>query len=138
VLTVLPLKVRPVAKFVKELNMALPLGFPALAAGMTGSALYGIKRVAEADEKKKNADKDKREAAAEIKRESRGVEKPANFDAMQESIQEAKDAKDRKKISDMGYARGGKVSSASSRADGCATKGKTKGTIVKMNYGGKC
>ena len=118
--------------------MALPLGFPALAAGMTGSALYGIKRVAEADEKKKNADKDKREAAAEIKRESRGVEKPANFDAMQESIPEAKDAKDRKKISDMGYARGGKVSSASSRADGCATKGKTKGTIVKMNYGGKC
>ena len=36
------------------------------------------------------------------------------------------------------YAKGGKVSSASSRADGCATKGKTKGTMVKMNYGGKC
>ena len=33
---------------------------------------------------------------------------------------------------------GGSVSSASSRADGCATKGKTKGTMVKMNYGGKC
>ena len=28
--------------------------------------------------------------------------------------------------------------SASSRADGCATKGKTKGTIIKMNYGGAC
>jgi hypothetical protein len=27
---------------------------------------------------------------------------------------------------------------ASKRADGCATKGKTKGTMVKMNYGGKC
>jgi hypothetical protein len=27
--------------------------------------------------------------------------------------------------------------SASSRADGCATKGKTKGTMVKMNMGGK-
>ena len=118
--------------------MALPLGFPALAAGMTGSALYGIKRVAEAEEKKKNADKDKREADAEMKRESRGIEKPANFDAMQESIQEAKDSRDRKKISDMGYAGGGKVSSASSRADGCATKGKTKGTMIKMNYGGKC
>jgi hypothetical protein len=26
--------------------------------------------------------------------------------------------------------------SASSRADGCATKGKTKGTMVKMNMGG--
>lgn len=31
-----------------------------------------------------------------------------------------------------------KGGSASSRADGCATKGKTKGTMVKMNYGGKC
>ena len=80
----------------------------------------------------------KREADAEMKRESRGVQKPANFDAMQESIQDAKDAKDRKKISDMGYASGGKVSSASRRADGCATKGKTKGTMIKMNYGGKC
>ena len=118
--------------------MALPLGFPALAAGMMGSGLYGIKRVAEIEEKKKNADKDKREAEAEMKRESRGIEKPANFDAMQESIQEAKDAKDRKKIGDMGYAGGGKVSSASSRADGCATKGKTKGTMIKMNHGGKC
>jgi hypothetical protein len=81
---------------------------------------------------------DKREADAEMQRETRGVKKPANFDAMQESIQDAKDAKDRKKISDMGYAKGGKVGSASSRADGCATKGKTKGTMVKMNYGGKC
>jgi hypothetical protein len=37
-----------------------------------------------------------------------------------------------------GYASGGKVASASKRADGIATKGKTKGTMVKMNYGGKC
>ena len=37
-----------------------------------------------------------------------------------------------------GMKSGGSVSSASNRADGCATKGKTKGTIVKMNYGGKC
>jgi hypothetical protein len=28
------------------------------------------------------------------------------------------------------YKKGGKVSSASSRADGCATKGKTKGRMV--------
>ena len=28
--------------------------------------------------------------------------------------------------------------SASKRADGIATKGKTRGTMVKMNYGGKC
>jgi hypothetical protein len=37
-----------------------------------------------------------------------------------------------------GYAGGGSISSASKRADGCATKGKTKGTMIKMNYGGKC
>jgi len=37
-----------------------------------------------------------------------------------------------------GYAGGGKVSSASSRADGCATKGKTKGTMIKMKSGGMC
>jgi hypothetical protein len=40
--------------------------------------------------------------------------------------------------SDMTFKRGGKVGSASKRGDGIATKGKTKGTMVKMNYGGKC
>ena len=35
-------------------------------------------------------------------------------------------------------ASGGKVSSASKRADGCATKGKTKGTMIAMRNGGKC
>ena len=29
-------------------------------------------------------------------------------------------------------AKGGSVSSASKRADGCATKGKTKGTMIRM------
>jgi len=81
-------------------------------------------------------DAKKRESDSEMKRESRGVQKPANFDAKQESIQDAKDAKDRKKISDMGYASGGKVSSASRRADGCITKGKTKGTMITMKGGG--
>ena len=32
--------------------------------------------------------------------------------------------------------KGGKVSSASSRADGCATKGKTRGTMITMKGGG--
>jgi hypothetical protein len=31
-----------------------------------------------------------------------------------------------------------KGGTASARADGCATKGKTKGTMIKMNMGGKC
>ena len=52
-----------------------------------------------------------------------------------------------KETSDMTYRHGGKVkkmasggsvSSASSRADGCATKGKTKGTMIAMKSGGKC
>jgi hypothetical protein len=37
-----------------------------------------------------------------------------------------------------GMKSGGSVSSASSRADGCATKGKTKGTMITMKNGGKC
>jgi hypothetical protein len=46
-----------------------------------------------------------------------------------EAIQEAKDAADRKKIKDMGYKKGGSVSSASARADGIAMRGKTRGKI---------
>jgi len=53
-----------------------------------------------------------------------------------EAIQEMKDAQARAKIKAMGYAKGGKVSSASKRADGCATKGKTKGTMIEMCGGG--
>ena len=81
----------------------------------------------------RKADKDaqaKREDDAEMKRESRGVKKPANFDAIEEAKQEVKDAADRKKISDMGHKKGGVISSASSRADGIATKGKTRGRFI--------
>jgi hypothetical protein len=44
----------------------------------------------------------------------------------------------RKGLKDEGYKKGGKVSSASSRGDGCAVKGKTKGTMITMKNGGKC
>ena len=50
-------------------------------------------------------------------------------EAVREAIQEAKDAADRKKIKDMGYKKGGSVSSASKRADGIAQRGHTKGKI---------
>jgi len=43
-------------------------------------------------------------------------------------IGHAKDAAARKKISDMGYAKGGMT--ASKRADGCCIKGKTRGKMV--------
>jgi hypothetical protein len=47
-----------------------------------------------------------------------------------EAIQDAQDAKDRAKIKSMGYKKGGSVSSASARADGCCIKGKTRGKMV--------
>ena len=75
----------------------------------------------------KAADAKKREADAEMKRETRGVEKPANFDAIEEAKQDAKDAAARKKISDMGYAKGGMT--ASKRGDGIAQRGKTRGKM---------
>jgi hypothetical protein len=101
---------------------------PAVVAMKTGVIGGGIGAAHLINKKEERDAQDKREADAEMKRESRGVQKPANFDAMQESIQDAKDAKDRKKISDMGYNKGGMT--ASSRADGCCTKGKTRGKMV--------
>ena len=86
----------------------------------------------------------KREADAEIKRESRGVAKPANFDAIEESKQEAKDSAiakkqekayneslttENKRMGGMTKMAGGGMT-ASKRADGCCTKGKTRGKMV--------
>ena len=51
---------------------------------------------------------------------------------LNEQMQEEKDKKDREKIKGMGYAKGGVT-----RADGCVTKGHTKGRMIKMAYGGK-
>ena len=58
--------------------------------------------------------------------------KPQRSAQVEEAIQEVQDAKDRKKIADMGYKKGGKVkvSSASRRADGIAQRGKTRGRMV--------
>jgi len=55
---------------------------------------------------------------------------------MAEAKMDIEDEKARAKIKSMGYASGGKVSSASKRADGCCTKGKTKGTMITMKGGG--
>ena len=49
--------------------------------------------------------------------------------AVEEAIQDMRDAKTRKKISDMGYKKGGSVS-ASRRADGIAQRGKTRGKMM--------
>jgi len=114
---------------------------PAVAAMKTGvigggiGAAHLIKKKDERDAEEK--DRNQRDADAEMKRESRGVKMPANFGILEEAKQEAKDAADRKK-QDKAYneslttenkAKGGMVS-ASRRADGCCTKGKTRGKMV--------
>ena len=84
----------------------------------------------------KNDAKREREAAAEIKRESRGKE-DSMTPGQKQSMQEAKDEEDYQKRkaapttkTEMGkaFAKGGMT--ASSRADGCCTKGKTRGKMV--------
>ena len=83
------------------------------------------------------------EADNEVKRETRGVQKPANFDAIEEA---KRDAQDRKaaKLQEKAYnesltteskKKGGMIKmasggTASSRADGCCTKGKTRGKMM--------
>ena len=114
---------------------------PAVVAMKTGvigggiGAAHLIKKKDERDAEEK--DRNQRDAAAEMKRESRGVKKPANFGILEEAKQDAKDSATAKK-QDKAYneslttenkAKGGMVS-ASKRADGCATKGKTRGKMV--------
>ena len=103
------------------------------------------------------------EADNEVKRETRGVQKPANFDAIEEAKRDAKDRADAKKqekaynesLTTENKAKGGMTAkfmsfsktgkpagmksvtkmasggmTASSRPDGCCTKGKTRGKMV--------
>ena len=65
------------------------------------------------------------EAAPAPKAPPAAPKRSAMVDGM---LQEVKDAKDRKKISDMGYAKGGAIN-ASKRADGIAQRGKTRGKM---------
>ena len=57
----------------------------------------------------------------------RGSKNPPSVksEGVKEMLQEVQDAKDRKKVSDMGYAKGGSV-----RGCGVAVRGKTKGRMV--------
>jgi hypothetical protein len=98
-------------------------------------AAHLIKKKDERDAEEK--DRNQRDADAEMKRESRGVKKPANFGILEEAKQDAKDSATAKKqekaynesLTTENKAKGGMVS-ASKRADGCATKGKTRGKMV--------
>lgn len=73
--------------------------------------------------------------AAKMYKPRRKPEEPMNPQTramLDEQMQEIEDRKAREKIKGMGYAKGGVT-----RADGCVTKGHTKGKIIKMAYGGK-
>jgi hypothetical protein len=78
----------------------------------------------------KNDAAKEREAAAEIKRESRGVEKSVTDKARDAAKVISDDEKYTKERPEQKYAKGGSVGSASKRADGIAQKGKTKGRFV--------
>jgi len=77
---------------------------------------------------------DMKESKAMVKKEIGFMKaKGAPKSMVKHEMAEMKGAK--KMAGGMAYAKGG---SASSRADGIARKGKTQGTQVKMNRGGKC
>ena len=59
-----------------------------------------------------------------------------NMNMVMQAMNAATDEEGRKKREAQGMKAGGSVS-ASKRADGCATKGKTKGAMIKMANGGK-
>jgi len=72
------------------------------------------------------------EAAAEMKRETRGAEKTSTDRAREAAAEMKLQERTNKAYEDASknMKKGGKVSSASSRADGCAVKGKTRGKMV--------
>lgn len=115
------------------LRTAASVGGPAALVALGGA---GGSQIIKGAREKREAEK--READAEMKRESRGVEK--TFD--DRAREDAAEARMQKRINDAAeaasknMAKGGKVSSASKRADGIATKGKTRGTMITMCGGG--
>ena len=114
-----------------------PLAYIPPAVGLGGMGFIKKKQIEIAQE---SGDKDRREAAAEMKRESRDREESMT-PGQKQSMQEAKDAEMQPKIrkayeDSKNYKSGGKVSSASKRADGCCVKGKTRGTMITMKGGG--
>jgi Na+/glutamate symporter len=110
----------------------------AMKTGVIGGGIGAAQLIKKKDERDaEQKDRSQRDADAEMKRESRGVKMPANFGILEEAKQDAKDSATAKK-QDKAYneslttenkAKGGMVS-ASRRADGCCTKGKTRGKMV--------
>lgn len=114
------------------LETAAKVGGPAALAFL--GAAGGSELIKNAREKREG---EGREAAAEMKREARGVEKTSS-DRAREAASEMRMQKrvnDAAEEAGKGMKKGGKVSSASSRADGIAQKGKTRGTMIMCGGG---
>lgn len=105
---------------------------PAILIGAGGAGLMAgpIKLASMTGEKAAAAKQREREATDEIKREKREVEKTstdrARDDAREMKTQQQNEKASNEASKDMGFAKGG---TASSRADGCCTKGKTRGKM---------
>ena len=76
-----------------------------------------------------------RKSPQELMQEYRAEKKGIPVDEMRKKASAEYDKK--MKAGDL-YSKGGSIGSASKRADGCATKGKTKGTMITMKNGGMC
>ena len=114
------------------LSTIAKVGGPAAATFFGG--LGGSELIKNAREKR---EAEARESAAEMKRETRGVEKTSSDRAREALAEESMQRKVNKAAEDASknMAKGGKVSSASSRGDGIAQRGKTRGTLVMCGGG---
>ena len=103
----------------------------AFTAGGAGLMAGPIKLASMTGKKAADAKQEESEAADEIKRETRGVEKTptdrARDDAREMKMQQQNEKASNEASKDMGFAKGG---TASSRADGCCVKGKTRGKMM--------
>ena len=115
------------------------------------NAKQGLKRRAERDPTAGEARDRAAQEAADAIDPGRDMRTPRRYNSIMERPQAERDAmvklglqrqeaeramKDFKAKKAQGYASGGSVSSASRRADGIATKGKTKGKMIAMCGGG--
>jgi uncharacterized protein HemX len=118
-------------------SYAAPIAGAVGAAGVLGTTKVMMNKAEKDRAARDTAESAKERASAnEMKRESRDKEEPMTA-GQKQSMQEAKDEEDYQKRkttpttkTEMGkaFAKGGMT--ASSRADGCCTKGKTKGRFV--------
>ena len=79
-----------------------------------------------------------------VKKMAFGGMSGGTFGGMKQQVEPTREPRGRALMRPVGpvspgmYKKGGSVGSFRKAADGIASKGKTKGKMVRMNYGGKC